>query len=78
MKILYTKHAQESLSLRKITKRLVKQCIEKPDKVSAARENKEMFLKDFGKNYLKVIISQENNTYVVITVYWLAKKRIKA
>jgi len=28
------------------------------------------------KNYLKVIVSPEDNNFVVITQYWLDKKRV--
>lgn len=35
------------------------------------------YIKNFGKNYLKVVITKEGNGVVVITNHWVAKNRIK-
>ena len=34
-------------------------------------------LKDLGKNFLKVIVKQEDSTFLVITFHWLEKRRVK-
>lgn len=75
MAIKYTKHAKEMLLLRGISKKLADQTVDSPDKISSAKEGKKIYLKDFGKNYLKLVVSEEMNDKVVITVHWLAKKR---
>lgn len=77
MKIIYTKHAEEMLKFRNIERSLVNECIDKPDQILPARDGKKIYLKDFGTNYLKVIVDEEENYIVVVTLYWLAKKRIK-
>ena len=77
MAIIYTKHAREMLVFRKIGKDKVESCIKNPDDVSAAKEGKEAYLKNFGKNYLKIIVSKEGPSLVVITLHWLAKRRVK-
>ena len=77
MAIVYTKHATDMLTLRNITKDLVEKCIKKPDEILSAREGKTIYLKDFGKNFLKLIVYEEGENMVVITLYWLAKKRVK-
>ena len=77
MKILFTKHAEEMLKFRNIEKSLVNGCINKPNQISAAREGKKIYLKDFGINYLKTVIFMEENSIIVITAHWLAKKRVK-
>lgn len=41
------------------------------------REDKKIYLKDFGNNYLKLIVSEEDEDRVIVTLYWLAKRRIK-
>lgn len=78
MKIIYTKHAEEMLRFRNISKLLVEKCIRKPDRVLPAREGKKVYLKDFGNNYLKTIVAEDERYIIVVTVYWLAKKRLKA
>lgn len=77
MPIIYTKHAKEMLALRKIEKRLIEECVNNPDEILPAYEGKKIYLKDLGKNYLKLIISEESLDKVIVTLYWLAKKRIK-
>ena len=78
MKIVYTKHAEDMIVFRKLRKTDVKKCIIKPDKVLPTRENKKIYLKDFGQNYLKVIVVETEKQLIVITLYWLAKRRLKA
>lgn len=65
------------LAFRKIEERQVKETINSPDDKSKGRSGKAVFYKDFGKNYLKVVISKEEGEVVVITEHWIAKKRVK-
>lgn len=78
MKVIYTKHAEEMLKFRNITKSLVDKCVRKPDQVISTREGKKIYLKDFGNNYLKTIVAEEEKYIVIVTVYWLAKRRLKS
>ena len=73
--IIYTKHALEMLAQRKLKKELADECAKNPDKILPAREDKKIYLKNFGKNYLKLIISEEEKQLVVVTLYWLAEKK---
>jgi len=77
MKILFTKHAKEMLLQRRIPQAKVVECLNDPDKVIDSKESKNIYIKDFGNNFLKVIAATERETYIVITLYWLAKKRLK-
>lgn len=77
MKIIYTQRVEEMLKFRNITKLLVNACVRKPDQILEAREGKKIYLKDLGNNYLKVVVAQEEKQTIVITTYWLAKKRLK-
>ncbi len=76
-RVVYTKHAEEMLVKRNLKKVFVTSCLTKPDKIDHAKENKQFYVKDFGKNYLKVIVSEESNAFIIITLYWIAKDRIK-
>lgn len=77
MAIIFTKHAKEMLIFRKLKEDLVEECANNPDQVLSAREGKKIYLKDFGKNFLKVIVGEEGEDKVIVTLYWLAKRRIK-
>ena len=77
MKIKYTKHAEEMLAFRKIKSNQVKDTIKNPEIELPGRNEKLVLYKNFGKNYLKVVISKENGSVLVITNHWIAKKRIK-
>ena len=77
MKIVFTKHAKDMLNLRGIKKTQVRKCLQKPDKILPAKFGKKAYLKDFGKNYLKVIVSEEMKNKAIVTLYWLDKKRVK-
>lgn len=77
MAIKYTKHAEEMLILRGIKKELANETVDKPDEILSAKEGKKTYLKDLGKNYLMLVVSEEMDDKVVVTLHWLAKKRIK-
>ncbi len=77
MKITFTKHAREMLLFRRINKEQVEEVIHHPDDKSAGKSGKTVLYKNFGKNYLKVVILKEKDEIVVITNHWIAKKRIK-
>lgn len=75
--IRYTKHALENLVKRKISKNKVRKCLENPDIKSSGTQGKTLYLKDYGKNFLKVVVSEEEGDQIVITQHWLDKKRVK-
>jgi hypothetical protein len=77
MKIVYTKHAKDMLVLRNIQMIKVEECINNPDHILPGKFGKKAYLKDFGTNYLKLIVAEEKDRKVVVTLYWLAKKRVK-
>ncbi|KKR91989.1 MAG: hypothetical protein UU42_C0006G0028 [Candidatus Woesebacteria bacterium GW2011_GWA1_41_13b] len=77
MKIILTKHVLKRLEERNIKGVWAKQCAKEPDFVFPAGDNKKAYLKDLGKNYLKVIIVEEGVNLVILTAYWFAKSRLK-
>ncbi len=74
MQIIYTKHAREMMNIRNISQSLVEKCVENPEDILSAREGKDIYLKNFGKNFLRVIGVKEQGSIIVITAHWLAKK----
>lgn len=77
MSISYTKHAREMIVFRKLDEKKVAECVNAPDRVLSARDGKMQYLKEFGSKYMKVIVANEGENVVVITVYWFAKKRLR-
>jgi len=77
VKIIYTKHAKEMLIFRKIPKSLADQCAMNPDQTLPTRQGKKIYLKDFGENYLKLVIAHEEDILIIVTLHWLAKRRAK-
>ncbi|MBI2086255.1 hypothetical protein HYT74_02855 [Candidatus Daviesbacteria bacterium] len=77
MAIIYTKHAKEMLVVRDINKQFADRCVAYPDKILIGDNGKKIYLKDFGVNYLKLVVSEEGKNKVIITVHWLDKKRVK-
>ncbi len=73
-RIAFTRHANEMIVLRRLNKKLIEQCIRHPAEIIPAKENKYAYVKDLGKNYLKVIIADEKQALIVVTAYWFAKK----
>lgn len=77
MAIKYTKHAEEMLVLRGIKKELANETADNPDEISPAKDGKKIYLRDLGKNYLMLVVSEEMDDKVVVTLHWLAKTRVK-
>lgn len=65
------------LAFRNIKKRQVEKTINDPEHKSSGKGGKDVLYKNFGKSYLKVVISKDEDWFVVITEHWIAKKRIK-
>lgn len=75
--IKYTNHALENLVKRRITKDKVRKCLQAPDIETPGNKGKTIFLKDLGKNFLKVIAVKEKRGWIIITEYWIDKRRVK-
>ena len=77
MAIIYTKHAKEMLLHRGIKQKLANDNANNPDKILPGNNDKKIYLKDFGKNFLKLVVAEEGENKIIITVHWLAKKRVR-
>lgn len=75
MAVKYTKHAKEMLILRGVSKEMADETANNPDKTILSRDNTKIYLKDFGKNYLMLVIAEEMDDKIVVTLHWLDKKR---
>lgn len=77
MAIIYSLHAREMLKHRQIKQALVKKCISDPDYILPTKESRKIYLKDFGINFLKLVLVEEGDDKIIITVFWIAKRRIR-
>lgn len=75
MAIKYTKHAKEMLALRGIDQKLSDSTVNNPDKIIPTRDGNKIYLKNLGKNYLMLVVAEEMDDRIVVTVHWLDKKR---
>jgi len=74
--IIYTRHAEEQLKFRDIPKKRVQLTVDKPDFIEKSRENKKIYYKNFGENYLRVILIKEKDMFIIITAHWISPKKI--
>jgi len=65
------------LVLRKIKKQFIEKTVKNPYEKLTSKKDKKVYLKYFGRNYLKVVVSEEKDSIIVITEHWIAKKRAK-
>lgn len=77
MKIRYTKHAKDMLSQRKIEKDLVERTVENPDFKTKGKYEREIYLKGFKKNYLKIIAIKKRKELYITTLYWINPERVR-
>lgn len=71
MKIEYSKHADQRIKFRKISKRDVKEVLDNPDKVKKSYRNRYIYSKRLESRYIEVVIVNEAGKMVVITAYYL-------
>lgn len=76
-RIVFTKHAEEMLEVRHVDRDKVKSVLTQPSRSIKVREGKVAYFKNFGINDLKVIVSDEKDAFVVITLYWVVKHLMK-
>lgn len=65
------------LLVRDIKKELADDCANDPDHILPGDYDRKIYLKDFGVNYLKLVVSEESKDQVIITIHWVDKRRIK-
>ena len=77
MKIVYTDYAEESLTDRKISKKLIEDSLKNPDEIVEGKKNRKIAHKIIGNKLLRIVFEDEENTktYIVITVYYTKPRR---
>ncbi|HEY4478874.1 MAG TPA: DUF4258 domain-containing protein [Candidatus Paceibacterota bacterium] len=75
MKIVFSTHALTKLKQRNIDKRLVLDTIRAPQFKRPAHQFREERIKYFGRNWLRVVVVKEGDTFVVVTAHWIDRLR---
>ena len=68
--ILYTVHALHRMSVRGITKEMVREALVSPEQTGLGYRNRNLAYKSFGGRGIKVIYVKEDDRFVVISVMW--------
>jgi len=68
--VLYTKHAEDMLLERKIQRSLIELAIKQPDSSYIDDSGLAHLFKTIEEKVLRVVARRENNTYIIITMYY--------
>jgi len=75
MKLVYTDHAKNKITERKISKKIIKNTIKTPDKISENKFGRKIVNKLVKNKLLRVVYSEKKDIYIVITAYYTKPKR---
>lgn len=73
-KVVYTRHALERMKQRNISRALVEETVRHADKRIFRKDARIQALKEFPQGVLKVIYTEEETRFLIITTYWEKKK----
>jgi len=77
MEIIFSRHAKLKILQRKISEKFITKTIKNPDFETPSYNFRTELFKNFGKNFLKVIVRKEGDKIVVITTHWVEKIKKK-
>ena len=69
-RIIYTDHALSRMSLRGITKEMVRDTLGNPEQTGKGYESRFLAYKSFGNRRVKVVYNKEDERSVVVSVMW--------
>ena len=75
MKIVYTDYAEETISDRKISKKIIEDALKNPDEIIKGKRGRKIAHKVIRNKLLRVIFEEDAKTYIVITVYYAKPER---
>lgn len=71
MRIIFSGHANNQRSERKIPKKYILQTIKNPENNLESFKNRRLLQRQFGGRILEVVTIKEEDVLTVITEYWL-------
>jgi len=75
MKIIYTEHAEEKIAERNLSKTMIEDSLIRPDEILEAPFGRKIAQKLLNDKLLRIVYSIEDNTIIIITVYFAEPKR---
>ncbi|OGI69142.1 hypothetical protein A3A09_02255 [Candidatus Nomurabacteria bacterium RIFCSPLOWO2_01_FULL_42_20] len=75
MRIYYTKHAKERMTLRKITEAMLKASLIDPDEIAYGYFGRSIVFKKFIQGVIKVVFIKEKNKQIIISVIWHSRNK---
>lgn len=75
MEFKYTTHAEEKLSERRLSKKLIEEALGNPDKIESTRFKRKIANKIINGKALRIVYEKEGNVYIIITAYYTEKAR---
>ena len=75
MKIIYTDYAEDIISDRKISKKIIEDSLRNPNEIVKGKKNRKIAHKVIRNKLLRVIFEEDAKTYIVITVYYAEHRR---
>lgn len=71
---IFTKHVGLRIEQRALDKELIKETLQKPDRVLSGLFGRNLAQKDFGSKTLEVVYVKENDDFIIITAYFLKRR----
>jgi len=68
--IIYTDHALGRMSVRGITKEMVRDTLANPEQTGIGYKSRLLAYKSFGNRKIKVVYTKEDERFVIISVIW--------
>ena len=68
--VRYTRHARHRMALRQITEGMVDETLQRPHRTAIGYLDRFLAFRAYGRRTLKVVYSEEADTFVVITTIW--------
>ena len=69
-RIIYTDHALSRMSVRGVTKEMVRDALANPEQTGVGYESRLLDYKSFGNRRIKVVYTKEDERFVIISVIW--------
>ena len=73
--IIFTRHAEEKLAQRNISKKLVISTLKESEEIISGKDNTKIAHKYIKGKLLRVIFREQELKYIIITCYYTEKKR---
>ena len=75
MEFDYTDHAEENITERKLSKKVIEDAVKNPDQILDGKFGRKIAQKIISKKLLRVIYEQEGNVYIIVTAYYTKPER---